>query len=690
MKYIYLLILLYSSALLGQHKTFEPKNYDKTISFKEVKNTEWIEKDIPFYNVDPKAHWIKLTIPQDMPSGILLLENPILDSAILYNDSGMVLGNLGLSRTINKKKYLNFSLPNIELTKISAGTKYFIKTQSNTLSSVPLKVLKPNKFTEYVSNTNIISGFYFGILFVMLLYNLFVWSSVKEIAYLHYCLYILALIATQLVLQGYFKSYFLPKSYGFNKYSVVLFGSFLGMATLAFANSFLKIKKYAPKKIKGIKIFYTLCILSAILCLLGLQSISFNLINITIGIGSIYLLWIASRVNKAGYKPAKFFILAFAILLLGTTIYVLKDYGLLPYNSFTYYGYQVGSVIQVILLSLALANSINILKKEKEKEQEKKLAALNENKRIIENQKTMLEEQVQEKTKELRATNDNLSTALYDLKNTQVSLVESEKMASLGQLTAGVAHEINNPINFVSSNVNPLIRDFGDINEFIETLLNSANEDETVKSEKIKGLYTDLDISYTQQEISELLQGIKEGANRTAEIVKGLKNFSRLDESAFKTANLEEGLDSTLILLRSNMKGEITLTKEYAGLPEIDCYAGKLNQVFMNLINNSIYAILKDPNKETKKDSAINIITENLDDSINIIIKDSGMGMNEETKSKLFDPFYTTKPVGDGTGLGMSITYSIINEMHNGSVEVESEEGIGTSIKINLPKNLTK
>jgi signal transduction histidine kinase len=290
----------------------------------------------------------------------------------------------------------------------------------------------------------------------------------------------------------------------------------------------------------------------------------------------------------------------------------------------------------------------------------------------------------------LQATNDDLSSALHELKTTQVSLVESEKMASLGQLTAGVAHEINNPINFVSSNVNPLIRDFGDVKEFIDTLLENAKKEEKVDSVKINSLYEELDIAYTQQEISELLQGIKEGANRTAEIVKGLKNFSRLDEAAFKTANLEEGLDSTLILLRSNMKGEISLIKEYAGIPEVDCYAGKLNQVFMNLINNSIYAILNDPLKDQKNDSTITISTENYEDLICIKIKDNGMGMDEQTKAKLFDPFYTTKPVGDGTGLGMSITYSIINDMHNGSVEVESEKNVGTTIIIKLPKNLTK
>ena len=159
--------------------------------------------------------------------------------------------------------------------------------------------------------------------------------------------------------------------------------------------------------------------------------------------------------------------------------------------------------------------------------------------------------------------NDDLTKTLKDLKNAQVSLVESEKMASLGQLTAGVAHEINNPINFVSSNVNPLIRDFKDINEFISNILSKTEEKEQIVSEEVKKLYEELDIDFTIAEISELLNGIKEGADRTAEIVKGLKNFSRLDEAAFKTVNLEEGLDSILILLRSNMKGEIDIVKNY-------------------------------------------------------------------------------------------------------------------------------
>ena len=389
-------------------------------------------------------------------------------------------------------------------------------------------------------------------------------------------------------------------------------------------------------------------------------------------------------------KAAKFFLLAWTLFLISVVIFILKLSGVLPVNTFTNNAVLYGSALEAILLSFALADKINTYKKEKEKEQQEKLQALEENKRIIINQNQILETKVQEKTKKLTEANQGLSKALEDLKNTQVSLVESEKMASLGQLTAGVAHEINNPINFVSSNVRPLIRDFEDINSFISSLLNKAKDNQSISADVVKSLHKELDIEYTQKEINDLLIGIQEGANRTAEIVKGLKNFSRLDESDFKTADIEEGLDSTLILLRSNMRGEIDLEKDYDKIPPIDCYAGKLNQVFMNLINNSIYAILNNKSKKTGTKGVIKLITKNEDDNVKIIIEDSGMGMDEETKNKLFNPFFTTKPIGEGTGLGMSITYSIIHDLHKGSIQVESEIGKGTRIELSLPKNLKK
>lgn len=660
-----------------------------------IKFKAWEKCDLPFFQLNTNTHFTKFELPKSSESRIMVIENPVLDTLDIYIyshnlDSLIVYYKSGKTVKFSQDAYSKYVLPNFLIPATSKDLMIYIKSQSNSQTSVPIKVMRIDGFVESASNANSIAGVYFGILIVMLLYNLFIWASVRDKTYLHYCFYILALILTQLVLQGYAKKFIGPNSELFNLHSIVFSGSLLGIATIIFARSFLKSRHFLPKLDKGLILIIPLCFISLAMDSLGYYSMAFNIINLIIGIGSLYLFLVSIIVYNKGYRPALFFVIAFAIFLVGTIFFVLKDYGHIPYNNFSIYVYQFGSVIQVILLSLALANSINILKKEKEKEQQGKLEALEENKRIILNQKDILEVTVKEKTKELVEANKEINLAMDNLKNTQVSLVESEKMASLGQLTAGVAHEINNPINFVSSNVKPLIRDFDDINSFISNLLEKSQEGDSIPSELVTRLHKDLDIAYTQKEIRDLLTGIQEGANRTAEIVRGLKNFSRLDEADFKTADIEDGLDSTLILLRSNLKGEIELLKDYGNITPIDCYAGKLNQVFMNLINNSIYAIANDKSKPQGTVGKIVIKTEETPDSIMISFEDNGMGMDEETKNKVFNPFFTTKPVGEGTGLGMSITYNIIMDMHEGSISVESELGKGTKIALALPKALKK
>ncbi len=288
-----------------------------------------------------------------------------------------------------------------------------------------------------------------------------------------------------------------------------------------------------------------------------------------------------------------------------------------------------------------------------------------------------LEKQVQKRTGELRETNTSLNRALEDLRRTQAQLIDSEKMASLGQLTAGVAHEINNPINFVSGNVQPLRRDIQDILSILRQY------DEIVRQHHLEGAFKsieafkeDLDFDLVLSEIDKLLDGIGEGAARTAEIVKGLRNFSRMDEHELKPASINQGIDSTLLILHNKIKDRIEVIRDYGEFPDIMCHPGQLNQVFMNILNNAQEAI------EGK--GTITIRTRKAGDSVRISIRDSGKGIPEEARKKIFDPFFTTKEVGKGTGLGLSISYGII-EKHNGTIEVKSEPGKGSEFIITLP-----
>jgi len=278
---------------------------------------------------------------------------------------------------------------------------------------------------------------------------------------------------------------------------------------------------------------------------------------------------------------------------------------------------------------------------------------------------------------ELEKQKFELNRTLKELTQAETQLVQSEKMASLGQLTAGVAHELNNPINFVSSGINPLQRNIEDLLSLLEkydSIIKKRNLTEGFS--EVDEMKENLDFASLVKETQSLLKGINEGASRSQQIVKDLRTFSRMDENDFKGVDIHDGLDSTLMLLRNKMEESITVHKEYGKIPHIECLPGKLNQVFMNILTNSILAI------EGKGD--IYIETSKFEDRAKISIRDTGCGMSPDVKQHIFEPFFTTRTVGTGTGLGLSISYSIIEE-HHGTIEVHSEQGEGTEFVITLP-----
>jgi len=295
-----------------------------------------------------------------------------------------------------------------------------------------------------------------------------------------------------------------------------------------------------------------------------------------------------------------------------------------------------------------------------------------------------LEATVKERTNELQNQKEELEKTLGALKETQEQLITSEKMASLGQLTAGIAHEINNPINFISSNVQALKLDFEDVQDVLRKVKALDNHQNLKKGIKeLMQIGKSMDVQLLQKEIEELLGGIERGTTRTVSIVSSLRTFSRNSNESFMPADIHQALDSTLTILNSQLNGHIKVFKEYGAIPPVTCQIGRLNQVFLNIINNAIHAI--DAHSEgIKFPGEIRISTSLVRNQVLINIQDNGVGMDTETKSRIFEPFYTTKDVGDGTGLGLSISYGII-EQHRGGVTVESEKGRGTVFHITLP-----
>ncbi|KST62797.1 sensor histidine kinase [Mastigocoleus testarum] len=284
-----------------------------------------------------------------------------------------------------------------------------------------------------------------------------------------------------------------------------------------------------------------------------------------------------------------------------------------------------------------------------------------------------------------------LKQVIKEFKTTQLQLVHNEKMSSLGQLVAGVAHEINNPVNFIHGNI-------FHAREYILDLLRLVKTYEQTYSDispEIKDLGEEIDLEFIHQDLPKLINSMQIGAERIREIVNSLRTFSRLDEAEVKAVDIHEGIDSTLMILQNRLKAKneqtqnIEVRKYYGELPKIQCYAGQLNQVFMNIIANAIDALQEMENNKNKQENqllTISIHTSVLaNHRVAIKIIDNGSGIPEEIQKNIFNPFFTTKPVGQGTGLGMSISHQIITEMHDGSLTCSSEIGKGTCFTIEIP-----
>ncbi|TAF08485.1 MAG: DUF3365 domain-containing protein [Nostocales cyanobacterium] len=298
-----------------------------------------------------------------------------------------------------------------------------------------------------------------------------------------------------------------------------------------------------------------------------------------------------------------------------------------------------------------------------------------------------LEHKVAVRTAELEET-------LQELQVTQSQLIQTEKMSSLGKLVAGIAHEINNPLSFISGNIDHAEVYTQDLLNLIELFRQRDFQPDA----HIQAYMQKIDLEFVYEDLPKLLNSMKIGSDRINQIVLNLRNFSRLDQAEMKSVNLHEGIESTLVILQHRLKAnsdypEILVIKDYTDLPLVECYPGQLNQVFMNLISNAIDVLVSHSEHNlNKNDPETNLIPQILiktemvnSETVKINISDNGSGMNEKVRSQIFDPFFTTKPIGKGTGLGLSISYKIIVEKHKGSLCCESELGKGTTFCIQIP-----
>ncbi|MDX5324916.1 MAG: hypothetical protein LPK80_01525 [Bacteroidota bacterium] len=636
-----------------------------------------------------KKHWIKVELPalRQIETYYLLINYPLIDKMNVYDLSTglpVLVDRTGQFEAFEERdyNYKNFLFP---VRNFAGGNRKVIlfEVSSGKQLLFPIELAPEQEVIRMNGRNNLISGFYTGVILVMLLYNLFIFTTTSDQNYLYYVIYIFFLGLTQAALQGFGDMFLWPDSAWLSLNATQLFGSLVGIASMVFVKFFLHLRRFLPKINLVFNILIFLDFIAFLLVLFGFQIFSYSLINAVAGIASILGTVAAVILTRQGNRTATFFLVAWSTFIAGIIIYVLKDYGLVPYTPFTNSALLIGSGAEVVLLSFALADKINTYRSRMQESQTRALEALRENERIVREQNVILERKVEERTFDLKKANDELSQALRELREAQGQLVEAEKMASLGQLTAGIAHEINNPVNFISSNITPIKNDVEDLFDAFFSLekfiQESGNED---LIQKAKDLKEEMDVDYAHEEVNLLLKGMKDGVDRTVEIVRGLRVFTRLDEAVFKPVDLHEGIDSTLILLNNKLKNKVEVVKEYDEIPEVECYGGKMNQVFMNLIVNAVQAFDDHPNDKIQP--TITIGTKSLGEKVRISISDNGPGIPDSIKDKIFDPFFTTKPVGKGTGLGLSIVYQII-DAHGGDLEVKSIEGKGTEFIITLP-----
>jgi signal transduction histidine kinase len=657
-------------------------NGDERLDSWEIYNSrQYVEElhEVINLGLENKKHYLKFYVyNESRESAVLYISNATIDDVILYQVKDDIIP---IAHHITSEKYFDNIMPSNGIAMDlqlpgGRGAWYLLELKSNKQLVTTLAVGTRFGVLKKSSGEDYLMFFYFGIIAVLFVYNLFLFLSTGEQEYLHYSGYIISIGLTQFVIFGYGHRFLWPENTWLRLNSVHIMGGISGYTTIQFARQFLRTSKLMPKLDK-VLLFYTGSAVFAILLAIGgLQTLSYNVINFNAA-SSLLLLIAATIAARSGLRSAKFFLIAWSIFILCVTIYAMKDFGVLPYNFWTNYALPIGSAIEGILLSFALADRINLLKKDKAEADQLRIQSM-------ESQTELLEERVHARTNELEIAKNEIQAQLDHLRLTQKQLVDAEKMAGLGQMTAGIAHELNNPINFVHSNVEPLRRDVQDLMEIAKALQQLPIHERTPELQLIYKKLEDADISLLEKEIPQLLKGIEEGSNRTAEIVKGLRIFARADRDTLIRANINDCISSTIIVMNNVIHGVATIEKTLdSSMPSIECFPGKLNQVFANLIGNAVQAFQGSELPVNKR--TIKLTSSYNESEITVSITDNGCGIKAEKMAKIFDPFFTTKGVGEGTGLGLSIAKGIIEE-HRGEITATSVLGEGTTFTITLPR----
>lgn len=650
-----------------------------------------LDGDRPNLGSSESAVWVRVNGWQGAPRNArIILDNATLDSIDAFIlDGPRVLGKVssGAAYGLTKDLIPTFALP------LNEAHELWFRVRSNKPLLLPFSLTQVDRVTAMRERRDLAMALYTGMVLAILIYNSFLAFSTGQRAYFSYIFVVLTVGLVQWGFNGYDRLI-----WGHHPWmalnGLTLTGAMSGLAALVFARHFLEVRRFTPRwnlLIQGLLGVYAFALLAAVL---GFPVVAYNLVNL--GALSAPAMLVLSIVSwRKGNPSAPWYFVAWLIFLVAVTMQALRDFGVLASTPMTAAFMPVGTVLEMLLLSFALGNRINILKRSSDEANAKALAASLENERIVKEQNAELEARVRQRTEALAEANKGLSSALDELKGAQDQLIQTEKLASLGQMTAGIAHELNNPINYVQSNATSLRRDLDELIEIIEAhsaALSSVAEGAPGAGELVERARERaraLDLSFLVMESRQLIEGILEGADRTARIVGGLRVFGRMDGDNLVEASLATLLEASITVLGNRAKSKARIVVDFdEAAPALWCQSGKLSQVFMNIIVNAVQATeSRWPETEDRLvDVQLRGMSSEGNDptALEVRIRDNGTGMDEETRQRIFDPFYTTKEIGKGTGLGLSIVKGILDD-HGAEIRVESTPSVGTCFILTFP-----
>ncbi|HMG16145.1 MAG TPA: 7TM diverse intracellular signaling domain-containing protein [Saprospiraceae bacterium] len=627
--------------LTDQLKKFSSKDIS-TPEFQKALKPATV-KDFNF-GLSNAAIWYKISLANITGDRWLLkVGNPTLEDISLFTPtvSGK-FDSIKLSLTQNMKDrpwQNNNYILNLPFTE-NKKQDFYLRITSKHSMLIPIEIATADALFVSTHYDDIWAGVYLGFILVMAVFNFFIFISVRDISYLYYVLYISSIGLLISMHNGYPFELLWGNAAFLNVY-LDLLTSLAGIFATLFTMHFLNTKVIAPRIHTGLRIILGMYILAGIIVLAGQTALGSVAEEITGLFSSLYLFFAVIYIYKNGYKAARFYLLAWSTLLIGIIFFVLGDAGIFnARNIINIDPLQLGSALESLLLSFALADRFSMYKKEKEE--------------LVLQQNLILESKVNERTAELSAT-------LEHLKETQAQLILQEKLASLGKMTSGIAHEIQNPLNFVNN--------FSDLSR---ELINEAKEtnDEKERNEILDDLESNL-------------EKIFHHGQRADSIVKNMLMHSRTGGKEKELTDINILVTEALNFSYSGMKSkklgfncviEKALDEQ---IPRVNIIPQDISRVILNLFNNAFYAV------KDKTDALVKVSTSLHNNECEIKIWDNGSGIPDDIKQKIFEPFFTTKPSGEGTGLGLSISYEIILS-HGGEMKVESVKNKFTEFSISF------